>query len=163
MRAVNHLAAKKFHHLVDRNDQRAAEPAERSVEVGLLSLECLFRKHQVHTGFVTEWPRQCADTYAAPSFPFAFKDPVRKASVAAGPGFLLVDAGASRPLEQRHTKRTSATGKHFVGLHFGWLRLPIQRDRPAASASPVRAGRWAAEHRAPAPALQCLSSPVFLH
>src|SRR5207249_8779439 len=56
MRAVNHLAAKDFTVIMDRDDQRAAEPAECSVEVGLLIFGMiLFRKHQVHAGFITEW------------------------------------------------------------------------------------------------------------
>jgi hypothetical protein len=56
VRAVNHLAAKDFTIIMDRDDQRAAEPAERSAEVGLLIFGMiLFRKHEVHAGFITEW------------------------------------------------------------------------------------------------------------
>src|SRR6266404_2826836 len=56
MRAVDHLAAKDFTIVIERDDQRAAESAERSVEVGFLILGMiLFRKYQVHAGFITEW------------------------------------------------------------------------------------------------------------
>jgi hypothetical protein len=56
MRAVDHLAAKNFTILMERHDQRAAKPAERSVEVGLLIFGMiLFSEHQIHAGFITEW------------------------------------------------------------------------------------------------------------
>ena len=56
MRAVDHLAAKDFAIVIERDDQRAAESAERSVEIGFLILGMiLFRKYQVHAGFITEW------------------------------------------------------------------------------------------------------------
>ena len=56
VRAVDHLTTKDFTIIMERDDQRAAEPAKRSVEVGLLVFGMiLFSKHQVHAGFITEW------------------------------------------------------------------------------------------------------------
>src|SRR5438105_12091169 len=56
MRAVRHLTAEDFTILMKRDDQRAPESAERSVEVGFLILGMiLLRKHQVHAGLITEW------------------------------------------------------------------------------------------------------------
>src|SRR5438067_3129560 len=56
MGAVDHQTAEDFTILMKRDDQRAAESAERSVEVGFLILGMiLLRKHQVHAGFITEW------------------------------------------------------------------------------------------------------------
>src|SRR5438552_7758573 len=56
MRAVDHLTAEDFTIVMERDDERAAESAERSVEIGLLVLGMiLFREHQVHAGLITEW------------------------------------------------------------------------------------------------------------
>src|SRR5262249_52466115 len=56
MRAMNHLAAKDFTIIMKGYDQGAAEPAERSVEVGLRIFGMvLFCKHEVHAWLITEW------------------------------------------------------------------------------------------------------------
>src|SRR5947207_8483498 len=56
MRAVDHLTAEDFTIVIERDDERAAESAESSVEIGLLVFGMIFfRKHQVHAGFITEW------------------------------------------------------------------------------------------------------------
>src|SRR6266478_7587713 len=56
MRAVDYLTAEDFTIVMERNDKRAAEPAERSVEIGFFILGMIFfRKHQVHARLVTEW------------------------------------------------------------------------------------------------------------
>src|SRR6266576_2818987 len=56
MRAVDHLTAEDFTIVIERDDERAAESAESSVEIGLLVFGMIFfRKHQVHAGLITEW------------------------------------------------------------------------------------------------------------
>ena len=151
MRTVHHLAAKDFTVVMERNDQRAAESAERSVEVGLLIFGMiLFRKNQVHAGFITErLAPMCRHICQLCLFAITLEH--------AGHGGLHVRGrtklfgGGCReriaPLEQRHIEtRIETIGNHRVGFsrlagfanHAAVLQLEF----------PGRIAATAAEHRA---------------
>src|SRR5215813_8683412 len=108
--------------------------------------------------------RQCADTYASfASLPLPLNTPLTEGfTFAAGPGFLVIDAGTEAPALGNATwKRTSKPLENIASVSFGWLALPMTRSFWALS-SPVALPRRRPSMVPPAPALQYLSSLVGL-
>ena len=159
MRAMNHLAAKDFAIVIERDDQRAAESAERSVEIGFLILGMiLFRKYQVHAGFITEWLTPvCRHIDQLRIFAVTLEHAAYRRLHVRGRAGLFSYRCRERiaGLDQRHVEtHIEATGKHRVGLirlagfanHVTVLQLKF----------PGRTASTAAEHRA-----SRASTPVF--
>src|SRR5206468_3619387 len=97
------------------------------------------------------------------SLPLPLKTPVTEGfTFAAGPGFFAGDAGRESPaLSSATSKRPSKPLGNIVSVSFGWLALPITRLSCNLS-SPVALPLRRPSIVPPAPALQYLSSPVFL-
>src|SRR5438094_8400194 len=116
-------------------------------------------------GFSPNGSRQYADTYASfASLPLPLKTPVTDGfTFAAGPGFLVADAGSESPaLSSATSKRASKAFGIIESVSLGWLALPITRPSCCLS-SPVALPLRRPSIVPPAPALQYLSSPVFLN
>src|SRR5436309_12225874 len=109
--------------------------------------------------------RQCADTYASfASLPLPLKTPVTEGfTFKDETGFFAGDAGRESPaLSNATSKRPSKPLGNIVSVSFGWLALPITRLSCCLS-SPVALPLRRPSIVPPAPALQYLSSPVFLN
>src|SRR5262249_15305556 len=165
MRAMNHLTTKDFTIIMERDDQRAAELAEHSVEVRLLILGMiLFCKHQVHARLITEWlAPMCRHIGELRLFAVPLKDTCYRRLHVCGRSKFLRSCRGQRVarLQQYHVEtRIETIRKHRVGLirfaslasHATVLQLQFSGGATAMSA----------EHRASPAGGPVLEFAVFL-
>ena len=165
--AVHHLAAVDAAIFVDRDDQRAAEPAEQRADVRLLLFRMIFfGEHQLHSRLATErlapMRRHMGELRL---FAVALENAGdRRLHVGRRSAF---SGGRSRQRlaglhERASSNRTSKLVGNMPCTSSATAALPVTRPSCCLS-SPVAVPLRRPIEVPPAAALQCLISPVFLN